>query len=543
VSRAAPSLTDRLLTAACVAVIAFSLLQILTFGYGRDQGIYAMVARAILDGRMPYRDAWDFKPPGVFLLYALSRAVFGSGQAGIRVVEALGLVAMIVAMIRLTEEWWGDRRIGLFAGAIAALVHAQLDFWHTAQPETFGGMLTIAGLAVLGPSMGATTEICLEGRAMDRRLIASGVLFGLAGLLKPPLAGGGAVVAAALGLRVLAERRPGRATVVAALRPAWLILLGGAAPFVLCLTWFAAKGALGDLYDVLFVFTPHYTKLSWVGRVWYWMTYEGFLEWLCEYSSLVTVGSLLGLSFPREPRERFGVRILLAILAVHIVGVVMQAKFFPYHWAATWPPTALLAGLGLFRVWERLARFELAGLALFAAGVAGVTPLRTASKDLEKSFWERSRERMVLFTRSPRDLAAVDRLASVADVNAVANREVAVFLASHVPADRRVFVWGFEPVIYDLAGRAPASRYLYDVPQRVAWAKARHREVLMADLLAARPAAVVVEHRDVFPMVTGDAVDSADTLRDFGALADLLAARYVRATTLEDFDVYLERTY
>jgi hypothetical protein len=219
----------------------------------------------------------------------------------------------------------------------------------------------------------------------------------------------------------------------------------------------------------------------------------------------------------------------------------MQDKFFPYHWGATWPLTALLAGLGFFRLWERLARFELVGLALFLAGLAGVAQLRTATKDLEKSFWERSLERARLFTHWPHDLVAIDRMASVADVNAVANREVAVFVAARVPKERPIFVWGFEPVMYDLADRAPATRYLYDVPQRVAWAKAEHRAVLMADLEASRPAAIVVEHRDVFPMVTGDAVDSADTLRDFWPLADLIAQKYARATTIEDFDVYLER--
>ena len=67
--------------AGCVLAIAFLLAQLLCFGYGRDQGIYAVVARAMLDGGMPYRDAWDFKPPGIFLIYALARALFGEAQA------------------------------------------------------------------------------------------------------------------------------------------------------------------------------------------------------------------------------------------------------------------------------------------------------------------------------------------------------------------------------------------------------------------------------------------------------------------------------
>ena len=43
-----PRLADRLLVAACLLGTAFLLLQILTYGYGRDQGIYAMVGRALL---------------------------------------------------------------------------------------------------------------------------------------------------------------------------------------------------------------------------------------------------------------------------------------------------------------------------------------------------------------------------------------------------------------------------------------------------------------------------------------------------------------
>ena len=82
-----PRAAFRLLVAACLLGIAFLLLQILTYGYGRDQGIYAMVGRALLHGEMPYRDAWDFKPPGIFLIYASARALFGGGQWGIRVLE------------------------------------------------------------------------------------------------------------------------------------------------------------------------------------------------------------------------------------------------------------------------------------------------------------------------------------------------------------------------------------------------------------------------------------------------------------------------
>jgi len=538
-----PRFADRLLVAACLLGVAFLLLQILTYGYGRDQGIYAMVGRALLQGKMPYRDAWDFKPPGVFLLYAGARAVFGSGQWGIRALECLGLIAMVAAMGELTQRWWGERIIGLIAGGVAVLVHAQLDFWHTAQPESFGGMLTIFALLVLDHEGGgpeAEAARASEPTARERwiRRFACGALFGITGLLKPPLAGGGVIVAAALALEAYRTER----TIRAAARAVLPIVLGGATPIVLCALWFAAKGALHDLWTVLFVFTPHYTKLGWEGETLSGMTYWGFTEWLCAYSSVPTVGVLLLLGLHPTRRERFGVFVIAGIIAVHLVGVILQGKFFPYHYGATWPLTALLAGLGFWRVWERLASWRAPlGAGLFFLGIVAATYGRTATKDVPHSFLDRCGERLRAFTTSPRNQAEIDRLASVADVNAAANRAVATFLRERVPADRTVFVWGFEPVIYDLADRTPSTRYLYDVPQRVSWAKAPERETLMRDLTASPPAAIVVEHRDVFPMVTGDAIDSNDTLQSFDALRGLLRERYWIAETIEDFDIYLER--
>ncbi|MFT3766948.1 MAG: glycosyltransferase family 39 protein [Minicystis sp.] len=543
VRRAAP-FDNRVLAVACATGMAFLLLQILLFGYGRDQGIYAMVGRAVVTGGMPYRDAWDFKPPGIFLIYGFTRAVFGSGQWAIRLVEVLGLVATTVAMMRLTDRWWGDRRVGLLAGTIMALVHAQLEFWHTAQPESFGGMLTIFALLPLRLDAPAELGHAAPDRDTLKRWAISGALFGLAGLLKPPLAGGGAVVALMIGVRILRARAsvPIVPRLRAALIPAAAVTVGGAAPLVLCALWFLARGAFRDLYQVLFVFTPHYTKLSWVGETLTGMTYWGFTEWLQQYCSVPTVGFLLFLAFPRAAREKAGSALIAGIIGVHIAGVIMQGKFFPYHYGATWPLTALLAAVGFMRVWDWLAsRAGPLGVALFFVGFGVVCFFRTATKDTETSFLQRCGQRLSLLADAKRDQLAIDRLASVADVNAAANREVAAFLRARVPADRKVFVWGFEPVIYDLADRAPATRYLYDVPQRVAWAKQNERDTLMRDLDAGRPAAIVVEHRDVFPMVTGDAIDSADTLKDFPALRDRIAERYDRAATIEDFDVYLER--
>ena len=51
---------------ACVALRLPSLQQ----PAGADQALYGYVGQRILHGELPYRDAWDQKPPGIHATYA-----------------------------------------------------------------------------------------------------------------------------------------------------------------------------------------------------------------------------------------------------------------------------------------------------------------------------------------------------------------------------------------------------------------------------------------------------------------------------------------
>ena len=78
-------------------IIFFLLFQITLLQHGRDQGIYSVVGRTILDGGVPYKDVWDFKPPGIYFVYALSRALFGKSMAAVRIFEACCFLSLVYA--------------------------------------------------------------------------------------------------------------------------------------------------------------------------------------------------------------------------------------------------------------------------------------------------------------------------------------------------------------------------------------------------------------------------------------------------------------
>jgi hypothetical protein len=516
------------------AVVAFSLLQILLFGFGRDQGIYAVVGEAVLSGKMPYRDAWDFKPPGIFFAYSLAQALFGRAMVSVRILEIAAFVGVVFAFRRLGREMFGAPVAGLLGGALATLIHAQLEFWHTAQPEAFGGALTVFALVLTtGPALGAST--------FGRRAAcwgAAGLLFGLAFLMKPPL-GGGAIVCAAYLARSEYERlkRP-----MGFAMPALVMAAGSVAAIGSCALWFWVRGAWPHLAWTLFEFTPGYTALGWNGSALGFYGY-GLGELLTGFSFLLPVGVAAAVALrPIHGREREALLLVAGIASVHVAGIALQAKFFQYHYSATLPLVAWVSGLGLYKLWRRALNFRVLGIVVYAAVAAALVASRVALRHNPGTFWERTADRMAfLFRRDPSRVELDQKLYHVVDYDLDLDRRAGEAVARLALPGDPIFVWGFEPAVYWFARRTPASRYLYDVPQRAAWQRERARVELLGELRATPPSVVVVQHGDVFSFVTGDELDSHGALATFPELAQLLDGRYRLSETVGDLDIYTSK--
>lgn len=526
---------DKAMIAAAAGGIVFLLLNLVGFRYGRDQGIYAVVGDAVLRGGAPYREAWDFKPPGVFFVYALARAVFGASEHAVRALEALGYASLVGAFTILSRRMLGSWQAGVLAGLLAVGTHTQLEFWHTGQPESFGAV------AIAWALVCATYEP--EGPGARRKELAAwagaGALYAAAALLKPPL-GGGFLVSLLVVLLRLWRREEPEARLRAAATALGAFCAGGAAIVAAVLLYFVAKGALGDLHETLFVFTPHYTKLGFRPD-WFWgLVYLAFEQWSTSYSPFLPAGIVLFLAMrPLSDHEFPGAAHVSGVVAFQLVGIGLQAKFFPYHYGAALPLGSLLAGWGFWKLWL-WAREDAPKLAVALAFAYVLADARGATRDLSDSFWTRCKLRVASVFSPDRRQEIEDHLYTVADVDAGSNRRVAEWLRLHTRDAATVFVWGFEPEIYDLARRRPASRYIYNVAQRVSWAQ-DSRKLLMDELRASKPEAIVVEHRDVFAHVTGNNLDSADSIKNYPEFGSFLRDNYLFASSIDDFDLYVYR--
>jgi hypothetical protein len=529
-ARASVSRLDAVVVGASVFVIIVLLLQLLDFGYGRDQGIFAVVGRAIREGGVPYRDAWDFKPPGIYFVYALA----GSTVRGIRVLEAIALGSMTVAFALLSRRYVGDPRAGIVGAAIAILTHVRLEFWHTAQPESFGAVLVAWGLtaAALATDPGAASN---ERRA--RWLwCASGLSYGAAALLKPTI---GIAAGASLLSGFVAFDRDRGARSVSARKAAGIsatFLLCACLPVIACVLFFAMHGGLSDAREAL-GFIPQYTRLAWAHSTVLGLSGLALRRWLFEYSLYIPAG--LALLLLARPGRRVWSGVLHVGLAVCLLlgGIVAQGKLFPYHFGTVLPLTALVAGWGFWRAWEFCREHSTRRLLLVGA-VAILAVLQPRSPDLRDTFWTRCVLRWTAWTHADERLPIRDRLYSVADYNAADNRRTAEWIARATPRDAALLVWGFTPEIYMAAGRAAASRYIYDVPQRAPWSREQARQQLMSDLRGKPPGVIVVERGDVMPWVLGNASDSARDLASFVELRELLSSNYRLSISFGEFDIY-----
>src|SRR5690606_36935709 len=132
----------------------------------------------------------------------------------------------------LSRVFFADGRPGFLAAAVGSLVHVQFEFWHTGQPESFGGFLTVAGLA-------AAVHVGRTRRSTYTWWVACGVCFGVAALMKPPL-GGGAVVCAAFLYR---QQLNAGASALKGLLPVVNIGVGSLLPVAAVALWFGLAGA------------------------------------------------------------------------------------------------------------------------------------------------------------------------------------------------------------------------------------------------------------------------------------------------------------
>jgi 4-amino-4-deoxy-L-arabinose transferase-like glycosyltransferase len=503
------------------AVGVLLVAPMLLYPFGRDQGVFACGADVMRRGGALYRDFWDLKPPGIYYLYRLSFAALGRSMLAPRLLDLLFSLAtaMGLALIgRRLWSWWAGVGAGLLFLSRYAL---GFDYWHSAQADGFASLpLTLAALAMLAAERRRSWPLAALCGALVGAAVTAKFTLGIFLLL--PLTA--LVIARGENLGTRLARAAGYLLGCAAVVGAMGLLI-----------WRAQ--ALGDMLEIMISWNAHYASIRVSDRA--EIALQTWRFWFGRNSgalNLVGLLALAGLADLILRREKDPVRWMPAAwLALMLVQVYVQGKYFEYHWLPAAPPLGLLAGAGVVAVWRALReRVETEAAARWTAAGGLAVLLLALAAGYRSQFGQEIAVATGRISRATFLVGFRDRQ----DFSLSADLRVARFLKEHTAPGTPVFIWGFEPLVYFLADRPPASRFISQQPLVTPWSPPQWRDELIRDLARRRPEYILVLHNDAMPWVTTRPYDSAEELVFFPALAGVLEHEYRPEAPIEDFGIY-----
>jgi len=450
-----------------IVVLALAVavrLPLTQFPMGTSAGTTAYVGQRWLEGAAPYRDAWDYRPPGLCLLSGVAarwlapvgaaveegflRLLLGGDGRAVRITPGEAMpescralmwlidLAALLLVYRLVRSWAGHTEAivaagvcGFFSGAFLV----QGDCLSAGPPVScFTVLAMMAAVRSEGRRLG---PLALSGLACG-----AAATFDLTALLY--------AVAIVLWAAASAEG-PQPAVKRWLLRPA--IVLGAALlPMAAFAAYFWSRGALGDFWRSTVVYNVFFRWFPMAMRTpsYHWQVIRSLAPeqgalWLFAGGWALHAFSM---GFSRHTRlvAFWG----LAAVAAALVTRQLEAAYFHQ----TVPPLAIGAALAATNPSERFFTRDARGrletrslvLALLAVGMA-IGFVYTEFRAFR--------------THASRDESRAERAAaSVADM-----------IRDRTAPGHPIYVWGVGPQIYVLADRPAAHRLFYNRPLNAPW--------------------------------------------------------------------------
>jgi hypothetical protein len=401
------------------------------------------------------------KLPGVFVVYAGARAVFGSSVSAIRIALLLANLATAGLLLVL-----GRRLLDPTAGWVAAASFAVLAVGPAVQGMFANAEHFVVLFAVVG--------FVLLLRALEREragaLLPAGLMFGVAVLMKQH----GALFAVPAALQIVLASRVGVAVPRAvAVRRLAAFACGVVVPYALTCAVLAAAGAFDEFRFWTIEYAWKYASRITLAGGWAQLVKrtgelvaDAPLLW-----GLVALG-LTAVAWDPVARKRASFVLTLAASSVLAVGIGLY--FRPHYFVLLLPAAALLAGAAVVAVARRVSSLESTSIVRWTSAVLVVGCVATPL----------IQQRDLLFRASPIELTR-----AVFTLNPFPESvEIGRYLEANSDPGATIAVFGSEPQIYFYAKRRSASRHVYMYPMMEPHDRAlAMQQEMVREVAAARP--------------------------------------------------------
>ncbi|MEP6778383.1 MAG: glycosyltransferase family 39 protein, partial [Gemmatimonadaceae bacterium] len=457
---------------------------------------------------------WDVKGPVTYFVYALAQAIFGRSEFAVRLLDLLisiaGTYGVYALMFRYTSK-----RAAMIGAPLFFLTVVGQGYNVFGQPDLWVGWCIV--FALLAVSETPTVM----------RVAGASIFVGITVLIKPIYA---LLIVVPL-VPALFGSSDNRRTQLHFLLAA---AVGSLLPIVLCVAWYWHRNAASDFFDA---YIRANLENSGAGRGSLSQATTSIIEFLRNRRAvLVAVPAIcVALALKSNDGTRWRSWMLGVWIALVVGLVVLQDRWFSYHWAPVYVPLAIAAAMGFYRALHtgnanagRLTRpVFLMLLSVLALGSA-IVPLKSIATSARVLA---HRESIDEFDSSFTDYPGIMTAADV--------RNAAIYVAAHTKPTERVLVWD-DPKVNVLSERETVSRFAIWAPLlplrgEVTARHTRNRAEFFQALERQSPALVLVE-RSAWrnsPQITVHHLPTK-----FPELADWIDAHYVASDTVGNFLVF-----
>jgi hypothetical protein len=338
--------------AVLLAIAAIAVVH-LAYPFASDQAFSTVMGRAIGRGDVLYRDVWDVRQPGIYLFFWAGGSLFGFKEFGAHLLEGIYFLAFAVVMQRTLRDHFEHAWL-----AAATPLFTIAPYWAAATKSELTATEALIGFPLFVACF-ALGDVRREEPSRRRCVVAglAGAAVAFFKLIYLPIV----AVVWAIAFFDIAKRVGVRAM----FRPLRWLLLAFFAPVLLAFAYFAAAGALYEVYWTFVVFPPKQRALD-------MRDFDRLavsLRYLARYFGWALPLVVLGVLGNRRWRSR-AVQVLLVWLLLGAVLVLAQT-WGPYQFQVLIVPIGLLAAFGADRL-ATLLRTAPPGARLTAARAVAV---------------------------------------------------------------------------------------------------------------------------------------------------------------------------
>ena len=501
----------------------------LAYPFGRDQGLYAFLADAMLHGMSLYKDVPMMQMPLTAVVHLLALVFFGHSMTAIRILDIFWTAGIAMLLYVFVRRMFRRTGLALLVGLFFPFLYYIFGWWETAQVDGFLNLPAAGAFALAAVALNRPAEASASGTRLywffAGLLVSLALFFKYTVILVLP--------AVFIGPLLTYGWRSSR-TRSAAL---WLAVgfAAGVAGFIAVV---AATGALPGLIEAQVRGIVPYAGMERIKQalpervlsLFRVFTRESDRDYL--YGAILAALGLVPAAVTllrngpeADRRAKAAICVTLSWLVAGLASVFVQNKFFFYHYLVIIPALAVLGGMALAWVLEplwQLLRKRWQRVVLVAVGVIAAL-VNTAYYDRYLTLGQ-----AVFGVHSVRQTWMMRRFRT-GDFNLGEQLALADYLVKNTAPDERVVNYGIDPWVTFPAWRKPIFRYTSPFLAPNCTLTTRFRED--------PPEVFLVKHGDRMPFVYGDSLDSYERLLGFGQLRDFILADYELEAKVGHFDV------